>query len=141
MALSVVFIILGGCVKQEGVGEKVISVEELWENRDFYLGKEVIVSGVIKQINPRCTANECYEENPCCQSCGSSLGFKISNGVYLPFFMEEVNGKIIGCTGTNCELNCYPFEIMGNYTVNVIFRQRDEQNYDMKLIGVIKKND
>ncbi len=135
LALLVAILILGGCIKQEGVGERVISVEELWENRDFYLGEEIVVSGNIRMFTPICTGNECYEENPCCQSCGSSLYLKGSGEITLPFY-GKFKGKEVLCQGDNCNLVCYPLKTGENYTIKVLLR-KTETRYYLELLKIL----
>lgn len=137
----------GVCGKGENICNcsqdcKALDVNSFWENRENYIGKEIILTGKIEAMNPRCTENVCAKEDPCCQSCGLDLGFVISKEVQILFY-GKFEGKEIGCTGTNCKQECYPFEAYSldsskNYTVKIILKKNEFSRYYMELIDIIK---
>ena len=141
LLLIVSLFVLLACVPKNT--KQVITPDELWNNKEAYFGKEVLVKGTVEQLSTRCSAVVCTKDNPCCQGCASKLGFVISNeanlfspdGTELPF-SGDFNGKLIGCQGTNCELTCNLFEPKKNYTLGVILSKTKFSEYYLNLTDV-----
>jgi len=122
LILLIVLVLASGCIQ----GAEV-SIKNLTENREQYKGKEINVSGVADAGRTMCTLIFCSEENPCCNSCSGNSVLK--DGEYAIEIRGEYNGKVVGCSGDNCNISCYPMERGKKYKVTGIFEKENEDYY------------
>ncbi len=113
----------------------VITPKEVWRNKQNLVGNKIYIRGVVDIHMKVCTGNYCRDQKPCCQDCVSGLGFKINEENYLVFYDEDYNNKSVGCSGNNCNLNCYPFIPGKEYTVFVKLFQI-ENRFLLELLSV-----
>lgn len=82
-------------------GEKVYTVDEAVNNSQLQ-GQNVSVQGQVVQGAVVCTQMACIGEDQCCNTCSGSVELEGNNSNIV------LQGEELGCSGTNCELNCTP---------------------------------
>lgn len=98
-----VFVLLGlGSLSTLETGEmEVYTVDYVQNNSEALNNETVRIRGQVVQGVSMCTQMACIGNNTCCNTCSSS--------VYLGEEQEILlKGDNIGCSGTNCEMNCTP---------------------------------
>jgi hypothetical protein len=76
---------------------------------------------MVEIVGASCTESVCPPDNPCCNYCGYSLGFKIDAFHYLYF-----SGEGAGCGGNSCLNKCTlllpgrRYDITGNIWKNQV---------------------
>jgi len=91
-----------------------LTAEQLLANPGKYEGKMVAIEAAPEPGPVRCTLMVCSQENPCCNSCGSSLVIKSSRGDIL------IEGG--SCKGDECSLSCSPFAQGEKASISGIFK-------------------
>ena len=86
--------------------------EELYRNAAALVGQTVAVRGKVEIVAGICTEIACPPDNPCCNSCNYSLGFKIDEFQRIYF-----SGKAAGCTGDDCHAECMDLKEGGWYEI------------------------
>lgn len=83
-------------------GEKIYTVDEATNISAQLEGQNISVRGTAVQGSVACTQMACIGENQCCNTCSGS--------VQLEGNKSKINlqGEELGCSGTNCKLNCTP---------------------------------
>ena len=119
------------------MADKTMTVPELWSSKQRYINETVVVTGTIEKIYTVCTGEACPPENRCCNSCVSSLCFVISQEELL-MFVDDYQERRIMCTGTYCQLECYPFESGLNYTVEAVLQLDNSSHYNLKLLSIVE---
>lgn len=79
----------------------VYTVDYVQNNSGALDNQTVKIRGQIVQGPSMCTEMACIGNNTCCNSCSSSVYLGESQEILL-------KGEDIGCSGTNCEMNCTP---------------------------------
>lgn len=98
-ALTLFFLCLvSGCVSG-GVIKQVAKVGDFGSLE----GKKVVLEGVPRISNIRCTKLKCSDNSFCCNSCGSELVLENSS-----LTLSSGSGTFIGCRGNSCNMTCTP---------------------------------
>lgn len=113
--------------------KKSLTPEEVLEQKDTLTGKAITVIGKA-DVSPiiRCTLLLCPPDNECCNFCSGALVLwgekeKITlTGNYLD--------KTVVCSGSECEITCYPLERNKTYKINGIWK-RELNDYYLQLTG------
>jgi len=115
---------VSGCVLEK----EVYTPAEVWENKNWLVGKQITVEGVAAYYQVACTGIACTPKDPCCNYCSGGLGLRIDNERVLNIrgeFEEKghygvYSGKPVNCAGNECDIQCYPLEQGKSYRVIAI---------------------
>ncbi|MFB6158931.1 MAG: hypothetical protein ABEJ95_04730 [Candidatus Nanohalobium sp.] len=119
--LGAAVVIAAAILIPEPAGKKVYTVDEVIEAKESLEGQTLSVKGETVKGSVMCTKMYCTDENPCCNICSSSVKLKGNKSIAL-------EGEDIGCSGTNCEMNCTP-TTGKRYIVTGILKQQNSHPY------------
>lgn len=109
LIILTVLVLVSGCIQQS------LTPDDVLQNKEAFLGKEITVTGKAGTGNVFCTREECKPTEPCCNTCSGRLTLKgFSESIILS---GSYQGKKATCTGNNCNLTCYPLEREETYQV------------------------
>lgn len=159
-------VLVSGCVQEPKITEpsSVYTIDEVWEKKDTLANKTITVMGLAYNGVPQCTLIGCTEKEPCCNKCASSL-YLVEKRPEDEEYFNQYGGKEhaialegiyedrgFGCSGNDCEMECYPLEIgkwynvTGALKVNVWGEKTDlsleveEFSSDEKIDGRVQPN-
>jgi hypothetical protein len=99
-------------------GKAPLTPEEITANPGDYIGEEISVEANTSQGPAMCTQMACIGENKCCNTCSGSVN--IGDGEIT------LTGEGIGCSGTNCGMNCTP-ETGKKYVLNGVLENNSNR--------------
>ena len=115
-----------GCVQKEL--NKIYTPSEVWNNRNSLINKQITIEGLADEYEVKCTQMVCPvrgSQRGCCNSCGGGLGLKDENRVLnIRGESQEkgnyglYNNKQVGCSGIECNIECYPLESGKKYKIH-----------------------
>lgn len=79
----------------------VYTIDYVQNNSEALNNQTVKIKGNVVQGPSMCTQMACIGNNTCCNTCSSSVYLGEDRQILL-------KGDDIGCSGTNCEMNCTP---------------------------------
>lgn len=109
--LALPLAVIGVNILQANDEPGTLTPEEVAANPGGYTGEKIRVEGRVSQGLVMCTEMACIGENKCCNTC--------SGGVEIGGGKISLKGEEIGCSGTNCGMNCTP-ETGKKYVLNGI---------------------
>ncbi len=71
--------------------------------QDSLIGKKIRIIGLLRQQAQMCTEAYCGEENPCCNTCGTSYSFFGLNNLNLE---GKEDPNLFHCSGDSCGVTC-----------------------------------
>jgi len=105
-------------------------VNELKEDLE---GKIIKVKGTARAMQQECSEEEC--EGECCQACTAKLElYSAEGGEATVTLGGTLEGSEVGCTGSECGLECRPLKTGNVYLVEGIWKKA-EGEYLLEAIG------
>lgn len=82
--------------------DRIYTVDEAANMSDQLQEQNISIQGEAVQGRVACTQMACIGEDRCCNTCSGPIELEGNNSNIV------LQGEEIGCSGTNCEVNCTP---------------------------------
>lgn len=101
-------------------GKRVYTVDETANLSETLQGQNISVRGNLSKGRVACTQMACIGEDRCCNTCSGPVQL-VGNSS-----MIALSGEELGCSGTNCNLDCTP-EIGKKYIFRGVLKKQYNQ--------------
>ncbi len=110
-----VLLSLGALATMKSDKKEAYAIDYVQNNSETLKNQKVKIKGNLAKGPSMCTQMACTGNNTCCNTCSSSVYLGEDRQILL-------KGENIGCSGTNCEMNCTP-ETDQKYTVKGVLSE------------------
>ncbi len=124
----------GACTCACETGQQEYTPWELNQLKTDLKGKVIKVKGIARAVSEQCSNKDCNGE--CCQKCSSSISLFSSGEKEVSIALGGTyKGKKVACSGSDCNLECWPFGLENTYSVEAQLKYNKENGYFLEPIA------